>query len=199
MPRSCQTSRAFDTAERMALPRRAVAAAIVAACGAACVMHEPGTSLGTFAVTGTLDKQSCGSGVTPDNPWKFNVRLSRGSNILYWLQDSAPPVSGYIDPQGDAVITSSSTYDLQDADGGVPYCGVVRTDKFTAALGTGTVTSFSGTAPTAPACCRRRATGPCRATCPTSSLQHARAPEHSRSVRRAGIWPSVKPGVRFES
>lgn len=129
----------------MGLPRRAVAVALVAACAAACVMHEPGTSLGTFAVTATLDKQTCGSGVTPDNPWKFDVRLSRGTNILYWLQASAPPVSGYIDPQGNAVITSSSTYDLQDADGGIPYCGVVRTDKFTAALGTGTVTSFTGT------------------------------------------------------
>ncbi len=130
----------------MGLVRHGVAAAIAAACGAACVMHEPGTSLGTFAVTGTLATQTCGSGVTPDNPWTFNVRLSRDTHTLYWLQDASPPISGYIDPQGNASLTSSSTYDLQSgADGGAPYCGVVRTDTFTAALGTGAVTSFKGT------------------------------------------------------
>ena len=108
-------------------------------------MHEPGSSLGTFAVTGTLGKQTCGSGITADDPWKFSVRLSRSQSLLYWLQGASPPVSGFIDDKGNATLTSSSIYDLQDADGGVPYCGVVRQDKFTAALGTGTVTSFTGT------------------------------------------------------
>ena len=130
----------------MGLVRHGVASALAAACGAACAMHEPGTSLGTFAVTGTLGTQTCGSGVTADNPWTFNVRLSRGTNTLYWLQDASPPISGTIDAQGNAVLTSSSTYELQSAtEAGAPYCGVVRTDKFTAALGTGPVKSFTGT------------------------------------------------------
>ncbi len=108
-------------------------------------MHDPGSSLGTFAVTGTLKTQTCGAGMTADNPWKFSLRLSRTANQLYWLQDSAPPISGTIDGQGNALVTSSSVYPLQDGDAG-PYCAVVRTDKFTAALGSGSgaVTSFSG-------------------------------------------------------
>jgi hypothetical protein len=117
-------------------------AALVAA---ACVMHEPGTSLGTYAVTGTLAKQTCGAGVTPDDPWLFDVRLSRSSHTLYWLQDSAPPISGNIDSQGNAIIEGRSTFDLQPPnDAGLGYCGVVRTDDFTAALG---AMAMSGTAP----------------------------------------------------
>lgn len=131
--------------------RRAFGVALVlGACAlsvGACLMHEPGSSLGTFAVTGTLKTQTCGAGVTADNPWTFKLRLSRSANLLYWLQDSAPAISGTIDGQGNALVTSSSIYDLQAADGGTPYCGVVRDDKFTAALGNGpaAVSSFNGT------------------------------------------------------
>ena len=108
----------------------------------ACLAHEPGTVLGTYAVTGTLAKQTCSLGA--EDPWKFNVRLSKEGETLFWLQDSAPPLSGTLDPQGNASIKTTETIDLQDSDGGV-YCSVQRTDTFTAALGTAaTPSGFTG-------------------------------------------------------
>jgi hypothetical protein len=112
-----------------------------------CIAHEPGTSLGTYAVTGTLKTQTCGASMQTqiEDPWDFNVRLSRSGSILFWLQAAAPALSGIVDPSGNVTITTTQTYDLRSGDAG-PYCGVVRTDTFKAALGTAAVpTDFAGT------------------------------------------------------
>ena len=113
----------------------------------ACIAHEPGTSLGTYAVTGTLKTQSCGASMQTqiEDPWAFDVRLSRSGSILFWLQAAAPALSGVVDPSGNVTITTTQTYDLRRGDAG-PYCGVVRTDTFKAALGTAAdPTDFTGT------------------------------------------------------
>lgn len=119
----------------------------LAACAlAACLAHQPGTALGTYAVTGSLKAQTCGAGLQPDNPWSFDVRLSRSGSTLFWLQDSSPALSGTIDPSGNATFTTSEIFDLSEPDAGVAYCAVVRTDTFKAALGTTTDPSdFTGT------------------------------------------------------
>ena len=109
-----------------------------------CLAHEPGTVLGTYAVTGTLATSTCTGLGDPQNPWDFNVRLSKSGETLFWLQDSSPALSGTLDPQGNATLHTTEDIALQDADGGV-YCSVVRTDTFTAALGTAPVPStFKG-------------------------------------------------------
>lgn len=113
----------------------------------ACTMHEPGTALGTFAVTGTLTTQSCGASMQTqiEDPWGFDVRLSRSGNVLFWLQPAAPALSGIVDPNGNVTLTTSQLYDLRGGDAG-PYCGVTRTDTFKAALGTAAdPTDFTGT------------------------------------------------------
>jgi hypothetical protein len=99
--------------------------------------------LGTYAVTGTLEAQTCN--MDAQNPWAFNVRLSRSGDILFWLQDSSPALAGNIDLQGNAHVKTVENIDLQGADGGVT-CAVVRTDVFEAALGTTMPPpSFAGT------------------------------------------------------
>lgn len=130
---SCPFSIAFDT-ERFV--RSILVLAVLGALGAACLDHDPGTPLGTYAVTGALGTQTCGADTQADNPWAFDVRLSRAGSILYWLQASSPPLSGTIDPKGDVTMTTTEIFTPTQADGGGPYCGVVRTDTFTAALGT---------------------------------------------------------------
>jgi hypothetical protein len=117
-----------------------------AACAlVACLAHQPGTSLGTYAVTGTLGTQTCGAGVGAVDPWKFDMRLSRSGTTLYWLQPAAPALSGTVTPGGDATIVTSQVYPIQQGDAG-PYCGVVRTDTLHASLGAAAQpSSFTGT------------------------------------------------------
>ena len=113
----------------------------------ACVAHEPGTSLGTYAVTGTLKTQSCGASMQTqiEDPWDFDVRLSRSGTTLFWLQAAAPPISGIVDPSGNVTLTTSQEYDLSTNDAGTG-CSVLRTDTFKAALGTAAdPTDFTGT------------------------------------------------------
>ncbi len=113
----------------------------------ACLAHEPGTSLGTYAITGTLTTQSCGASMQSqiEDPWDFDVRLSRSDSILFWLQAASPPLSGIIDPSGNATITTTQSYDLSTNDAGTG-CSVLRTDTFVAALGTAPdPTDFSAT------------------------------------------------------
>ncbi|HEY0464458.1 MAG TPA: hypothetical protein VGC79_09630, partial [Polyangiaceae bacterium] len=58
--------------------------------------HEPGDRLGTYHATGTLLSDSCQAtvlGVSPD--WQFDVKLSRMSHTLYWL-NGAEAIPGTI-------------------------------------------------------------------------------------------------------
>lgn len=126
--------------------RRIFALPLFALGAVACLAHEPGTSLGTYAVTGTLGGQTCGASMQAIDPWTFDVRLSRSGSTLFWLQDSSPALSGTIDPKGNVSITTSEIFTPTESDGGGPYCGVVRSDTFTAALGTAAdPANFTGT------------------------------------------------------
>jgi len=111
-----------------------------------CLDHDPGTSLGTYSVTGSLEAQTCGADLQAVDPWDFDVRLTHDGHTVYWLQASSPAISGVEDGSGNVTFTTSEIFSLSDADGGGPYCGVVRTDTFQAALGTASDPSnFTGT------------------------------------------------------
>lgn len=117
---------------------------VLGAC-AACLAHQPGSTLGTFAVTGALKTQTCGADLQAENPWAFDVHLSKSGTTLFWLQDSAPALSGVLDPSGNATLTTNEIFDLSEPDAGVAYCAVIRTDTFKAALGTSAAPSdFTG-------------------------------------------------------
>jgi len=113
----------------------------------ACVAPA-GDPMGTYTITGTLMTQTCGGDTPAENPWTFDIRLTRNGNRIYWLQPAAPSLSGIIDTGGNVVFTTSEIFDLADPNdaGKGNYCGVVRNDTFTAALGTATEPStFFGT------------------------------------------------------
>ncbi len=103
-----------------------------------CLGHDPGSTLGTYATTGTLTQQTCGASIVAQDPWAFHVRLSRSGSTIFWLQDASPALTGSIDPAGNVIVKTTEIFDLQDASdsGKKPYCGVVRSDTFTASLGT---------------------------------------------------------------
>ncbi len=76
-------------------PALHVAGAAVLVSAASCKPEEalPGTALGSFAVTAVLSTNSCGSGLDPTNPWKFDAELSLDGNTLYFRgNDEEAPV-----------------------------------------------------------------------------------------------------------
>jgi hypothetical protein len=94
--------------------------------------YEPGTAIGTFAVTGTLRANSCGAGQAP-NPWTFSVKLSTDPGTLYWIQGSLP-VSGTLSTAHVASLTSTSTQSSYEGDSSVALCTIDRTDSLSATL-----------------------------------------------------------------
>lgn len=66
----------------------------------------PGTALGTFAVTAVLSSNSCGSGLKPTNPRKFDAEMSLDGNTLYFREKGEEEVSAPLDSDNTAVCTS---------------------------------------------------------------------------------------------
>jgi hypothetical protein len=94
--------------------------------------YEPGTAVGTFAVTGTLKTNTCGPGQAP-NPWTFSVKLDTDPGTLYWIQGSLP-VTGTLSAANVAALTSTSSQASYSADSSVPLCAIDRTDTLSATL-----------------------------------------------------------------
>ena len=66
----------------------------------------PGTALGSFAVTAVLSTNTCGSGLAPTNPWKFDAELSLDGNTLYFRAKDEDEVSAPLDSENTATCTS---------------------------------------------------------------------------------------------
>jgi hypothetical protein len=73
----------------------------------------PGTSLGTYNVTGTLGTNTCGSGLGAPTPWDFTVQLSEDSTTtpttFYWLSQDGTQLSNTMTSATSVSITSSVT------------------------------------------------------------------------------------------
>src|SRR3954469_22865446 len=130
--------------------RPSVVCAFLVLCGG-CLghgmdAHEPGDRLGTFHATGTLTSDTCQAnvlGVT--NDWQFDVKLSRESSTLFWLngQEATP---GTIEIDGTSFgFESGVEVTLQPAHGARPGCVVLRSDNASGELSSSTtdVTRFS--------------------------------------------------------
>jgi hypothetical protein len=89
----------------------------------------PGTMLGTYAVTGTLGTNSCGTGLAPPSPWAFDVQMSEEGTTLYWSYlDGNPPLSSTLSANA-ATLTATQTANVDGtADGGAGPCSMTRTD-----------------------------------------------------------------------
>lgn len=103
--------------------------------------HEPGDRLGTYHATGKLISDSCQAsilGVSSD--WQFDVKLSRESHTLYWL-NGEEAIPGTIANDGVSFgFQSGVEVLLQAPQGARPGCVIQRTDRASGALSSSSTT-----------------------------------------------------------
>jgi hypothetical protein len=108
----------------------------------------PGTTYGTYGVTGTLGSNTCGPGIAAPDPWEFSVLLSKAGATLYWSwMDGSPLLSGPVNVSGSATLTAYEIDNVDTRDGGVQGpCDLQRNDQINLTLAEGTPpASFEGT------------------------------------------------------
>jgi hypothetical protein len=125
---------------------RALARMGVLLCATAAVASctLPGTTLGTYNVSGALESDTCGGA---PNPWTFDVMLSRKGTTLYWSWlDASPILSGPISSEGRAALTGYQLHNVDSTEAGMGPCDLQRDDDLELVLGTdSTPASFEGT------------------------------------------------------
>jgi len=107
--------------------------------------HEPGDRLGTYHATGKLVSDTCQAGVLGvSNDWQFDVKLSRESHTLYWL-NGEEAIPGTIANDGVSFgFQSGVEVTLQAARGARPGCVILRTDSASGALSSDSTTDVPG-------------------------------------------------------
>jgi hypothetical protein len=75
---------------------------------ASCKPEEalPGTALGSFAVTAVLSSNTCGDGLNPTNPWKFDADMSLDGNTLHFRATDEEEISAPLDSENTATCTT---------------------------------------------------------------------------------------------
>ncbi|MEI9950494.1 MAG: hypothetical protein WDO74_16290 [Pseudomonadota bacterium] len=103
--------------------------------------HEPGDRLGTYHATGKLVSDSCQAAVLGvGSDWQFDVKLSRQSHTLYWL-NGQEAIPGTIASDGVSFgFQSGVEVTLQAARGAQPGCVIERTDSASGALSSSSTT-----------------------------------------------------------
>jgi hypothetical protein len=117
-----------------------VATALVACSGTRDV-REPGEKLGTFIVNGKLVATTCGKA---DPTFRYEVRLSREGDKLYWAQGSTPVVGSIDGALVRMEVETSALVSPKDERSGSPGCTMVRRDTLAAELEGEPVQRFSG-------------------------------------------------------
>jgi hypothetical protein len=107
----------------------------------------PGTSLGTYNVTGTLESNSCGSGLGAPNPWSFTAQMSEDGTVLYWEPSGGELMSNTMSSATQVSMTSAVTTNVDSSDAGLAGpCDLQTTTAVSLTLATGTPpASFTGT------------------------------------------------------
>jgi hypothetical protein len=96
---------------------RGAIAAFAIACSPASPL--PGTPLGTYNVVGTLESNTCGTGLGAPNPWTFTVQMSEDATVFYWELSGGSEVSGTMSSATQADITSIQTANVDAPDAGL--------------------------------------------------------------------------------
>jgi len=119
-----------------------VSALVLAACTGDRDLREPGEKLGTFIVQGKLVSTTCGKA---DPSLRYEVRLSREADRLYWVQ-GATPISGTIDAESRVRLEARAQSKVVAADEvtGSPGCTMERVDTLAAKLEGEPIRGFSG-------------------------------------------------------
>jgi hypothetical protein len=79
----------------------------------------PGTTLGTYNVTGTLGANTCGSGIGAPSPWTFTVQMSQDGTTLYWDPSVGSELSSTMTSSTVVDITSTVTSNVDATEAGV--------------------------------------------------------------------------------
>lgn len=91
----------------------------------------PGTLVGSFALEGTLEENTCGQGFSPTPSIAFAAELRRSDTVAYWrMGGTGPRAQGTIDAEGDFRFQQQSQIDGWAADpvNGIPPCRFVQTE-----------------------------------------------------------------------
>ena len=99
----------------------------------------PGSMLGTYSVTGTMETNTCGNGLGAPSPWDFSIQMSEDGTTLYWSwMDGTPALYNVLNAQSRATLTAIETANVDGtADGGLGPCTMIRDDTLQVALGSG--------------------------------------------------------------
>jgi hypothetical protein len=134
------------------LPRRvfgAVATCAVLRFVASCEAPPalPGTTLGTYNVTGTLETNSCGANLGAPNPWMFTAQMSKDGTTLYWEISGGSELSNTMSSATQVSITSVATVNVDGTDAGIlGPCDLQSTTALDLMLATDSAPlSFTGT------------------------------------------------------
>jgi len=97
--------------------------------------HEPGDRLGTYHASGKLVSDTCQAGVLQVmNDWQFEVKLSRQSDTLYWI-NGEEAIVGTIAKNGTSFgFQSGVEVTVRPGQGTRPGCIMVRTDAVSGEL-----------------------------------------------------------------
>src|SRR5271166_3679597 len=110
------------------------AVALAASCGSAS-STLPGTSLGTYNVTGTLGTNTCGAGLGAPSPWNFTSQMSEDGTTFYWEMSGASALSSTMASATQVSITATQTANVDTSDAGVPGpCNLQGTTALTLTL-----------------------------------------------------------------
>jgi len=132
----------------MAKRKSLLLCAALVALGASTACNEtplPGTLLGMYKASGTVQANTCGDGPGAPNPWTFDVQLSESGSTagstLYWSwMDGSPPLTGTLTTASAAAFTNSFGSNVDGFDGGYGPCTMLRYDTLNVTLGAGTPT-----------------------------------------------------------
>ena len=137
-------------------PRRATLGGVLLALAAPPVLlgsmackepAAPATLLGSFALEGTLDENTCGQGFAPSPTIAFSAELRRSDTVAYWrMGGSGPRSQGTIDADGDFRFRQQSQLDGWAADpaNGIPACRFVQTETIEGRVQLVSATSDAG-------------------------------------------------------
>jgi hypothetical protein len=106
----------------------------------------PGTSLGTYNVTGMLGINTCGAGLGAPSPWTFTTQMSEDGTTLYWETSEGTELSGTMASATEVSISSILTANVDTTEAGAGPCDLQNTTVLDLALAAGaSPSSFTGT------------------------------------------------------
>jgi hypothetical protein len=112
---------------------------VAAVAGVSCGTNLPGTTLGTYKVTGTLTGNMCGEGIDAPDPWQFDVQLSETASTMYlnWM-DASPLLSGPRTSPTEATLSGYQVANVDATGATMGPCDLQRSDLVKIVLGVDT-------------------------------------------------------------